>query len=615
MKLRVAAKLDLLIICIVTVLCSFLGWFFIRHETGALIVESEKRASTITNSFAYNCEYGILVGDKDNLQRLVENLKKETDVVYAVVKDLKGTVLIKSTGTANGDTREFSSQVFSKTMAKPKGEYADIFENIPVKEEAIGSVHVGFALSDLQRKIERVRFVIMLLIFLTSVFSLLIAHWIIKYFIEHSLSPLVSGIKKFTEGNLEHRIQMKGADEIAELGILFNTMAARLADTLVSKAYVDDVIDSMMDCLIVTETEGLIITINNAALNMLGYNKTELLGKSAGMLFENSILSRYILARKNGVNIETTIVSKFGKIIPVLFSCSVMNDKTGTPHRIVCNAKDITERKKTENALRMYNKQLKMSNRNLEDFAYIASHDLQEPLRKVKAFSDLIKSKYESLIDEKGLDYIDRMQKATERMQLLIDSLLSYSRISTKAQAFVLIDLNKVISEVLTDLEIRLNDTGGRVEVGKLTQIEADPVQMRQLFQNLIGNALKFHKPDVSPVIKVYEENIQRPHEHLDNYSDYTRIIVEDNGIGFDEKYSEKIFAIFQRLHTREEYEGTGIGLAVCRKIMDRHNGSITAQSTPGQGSQFVLTIPLKQTNEEELHAEEREKANSDSDS
>ncbi|NOY58002.1 MAG: HAMP domain-containing protein [Calditrichaeota bacterium] len=258
---------------------------------------------------------------------------------------------------------------------------------------------------------------------------------------------------------------------------------------------------------------------------------------------------------------------------------------------------EIQERKQVEKNLQVYMKKLKKSNQELQDFAYIASHDLQEPLRKVQAFSDRLKTKYHDVLGDQGSDYLDRMQNAAGRMQSFITDLLSYSRVTTKAKPFTETDLSKIVSEVLDDLQIRIEDVSGRVEVDPLPTIEADPLQMRQLFQNLIGNALKYHKKDVAPLIKVYQDNPRQKNSGSNAalHNGFCHITVEDNGIGFEEKYTEQIFNVFQRLHGRSEYKGSGVGLAICRKIIDRHNGEITAKGKPGEGAKFMITLPTKQ--------------------
>lgn len=247
------------------------------------------------------------------------------------------------------------------------------------------------------------------------------------------------------------------------------------------------------------------------------------------------------------------------------------------------------------------NRELARSNRELEDFASVASHDLQEPLRKITAFGDRLRTRCAGTLDETASDYLERMQNAAGRMQTLINDLLVYSRVTTKAQPFVRVDLDEVVREVLSDLELRIEKTGARIELGELPAVEADPLQMRQMFQNLLSNALKFQRREVPPAIKV-EASI------LDGDATVSRrfpaafgvcqIAVEDNGIGFDEKYLDRLFKPFQRLNPQSAYEGTGIGLAICSKIAERHGGRITAESTPGRGTRFLVTLPLRQRGE-----------------
>jgi light-regulated signal transduction histidine kinase (bacteriophytochrome) len=238
------------------------------------------------------------------------------------------------------------------------------------------------------------------------------------------------------------------------------------------------------------------------------------------------------------------------------------------------------------------NARLQTSNRELQDFASVASHDLQEPLRKIQAFGDRLALRAAPALGAEGLDYLHRMQNAAGRMQSLISDLLTFSRVATKGHAFIPTDLNQIVGEVMNDLEAALEKNAGRIEIGELPTIDADPMQMRQLLQNLIGNALKFRKPDVQSVVRVSGRLIE---EKVEGASPIVRLelSVADNGIGFDEKYLDRIFNVFQRLHGRNSYEGTGIGLAVCRKIAERHGGTITAISKPGVGSTFVVTLPV----------------------
>ena len=227
----------------------------------------------------------------------------------------------------------------------------------------------------------------------------------------------------------------------------------------------------------------------------------------------------------------------------------------------------------------------------------MASHDLQEPLRKIEAFGERLVSRYANLLPDDGRMFVDRMQNAAGRMRKLINDLLSYSRVTTDAKGFQKASLAKILTEVVSDLQIRIEETDATVEFGDLPVIDCEPMQMRQLMQNLLGNALKFRKPDVKPVIRVSAES------HTEVEKPYIVLSIADNGIGFDNQFREQIFTIFQRLHSRNEYEGTGIGLATVRKIVERHGGSIVADGQPGVGATFNVTLPIEQGNSKERAA------------
>jgi light-regulated signal transduction histidine kinase (bacteriophytochrome) len=263
-----------------------------------------------------------------------------------------------------------------------------------------------------------------------------------------------------------------------------------------------------------------------------------------------------------------------------------LRDEKGVPYQYVSIRFDITEMKSIQ-------AQLERSNRELQDFASVAAHDLQEPLRKIRAFSDRFVSKFRDSVPPEGHGYIDRMQDAAKRMQVLIEDLLSFSQITTKAKPFAEVDLDRILNGVLSDLEIRIEQEKAVLEISefpKSAPVFADETQMRQLFQNILSNSLKFHKPGVSPILKI--SSMVR--------DGFLQIEIRDNGIGFEMKYLDRIFTIFQRLHGRTEYEGTGVGLAICRKIVERHGGSITAESELGRGSLFIIKLPLLSKNRKE---------------
>jgi signal transduction histidine kinase len=238
----------------------------------------------------------------------------------------------------------------------------------------------------------------------------------------------------------------------------------------------------------------------------------------------------------------------------------------------------------TNDALAARASELARSNSELEQFASIASHDLQEPLRKVRTFTQQLTVTESDHVSEKGLDYLHRVNAAAERMQRLIEDLLKFSRVATHGRPFVAVDLSQIAGEVLEDLEAQVESAGAVIRVGALPTIEADSLQMRQLMQNLISNAIKFRRPGVTPEIDV-EATIR---------AEWVELTVSDNGIGFEPQYSHRIFRVFERLHGRSEYPGTGIGLALCRKIAERHGGTVIAEGDPGAGARFTVTLPVR---------------------
>lgn len=238
-------------------------------------------------------------------------------------------------------------------------------------------------------------------------------------------------------------------------------------------------------------------------------------------------------------------------------------------------------------------RELARSNKELEEFAYVASHDLQEPLRKIISFGDRLQTMLEKSLDDESRDYLKRMQDASQRMRAMIDALLNLSRVGRRERNISAVDLRKLTEEIVSDMT--LCKSGGKVEITELPTIYGDPIELRQLLINLLNNALKFRKEGVDPVVRVFSE---QPPENGRKNDGMHRIYVQDNGIGFDDEHSEKIFTIFQKLHGRTKYEGSGIGLAICRKIAQSYGGNITAKSTPGSGATFIVTLPANGRNE-----------------
>jgi PAS domain S-box-containing protein len=366
-------------------------------------------------------------------------------------------------------------------------------------------------------------------------------------------------------------------------------------------------IDNLPDLIYAKDTAGRKILANPADVKTCHcQTEADLIGKSDFDLFPKDIAEKFwaddqkVLQGQSVINREEYFLDEKGRKRWLLTSKLALHDQNNEIVGLVGIGRDITERRQAEVALRtsegklrQFTTQLERSNRELQDFAYVASHDLQEPLRKIIVFGERLREQGTEKLDDVSRDYLERMQKAASRMQTLINDLLTFSRVTTKAQPFTQVDLAEVAHEVVNDLEGRIELVKGRVEVGTLPLIDAEPLQMRQLLQNLIGNALKFRKLDVPPVVKVWAEIITEnpPDQRVSNK--LCRLTVSDNGIGFDEKYLDRIFNVFQRLHSRNEYEGTGMGLAIARKIALFHRGDITAKSKPGEGTTFIVTLPV----------------------
>ena len=358
--------------------------------------------------------------------------------------------------------------------------------------------------------------------------------------------------------------------------------------------------DLSHDGVVFVGLDGPIEEANDAYLDMLGYDLDEIIGVTYQQLtptrwaaMEAEIVEQQLMSRGYTDEYEKEYIRKNGSVFPIAVRSILVRDEAGTPVRIMGIVRDITEQKQAKEALERHARDLARSNEELEQFAYVASHDLQEPLRKIRAFGALLAEEKQASVDEEGRQYIDFMTDAAARMQTLVSDILALSRVTTAAQPFEDLPLSDVFDTVLSDLSVSLDEAEGHVEVADVPTIEADRTQMDQLFRNLIGNALKFRKPGVAARVTVRVAAEAEPLPAIPGPA-YT-IVVSDNGIGFEPSQGSKLFQPFKRLHARHQYEGAGIGLAICEKIVLRHHGRITATGTPGEGADFTVTLPRRQ--------------------
>ena len=353
-----------------------------------------------------------------------------------------------------------------------------------------------------------------------------------------------------------------------------------------SKTYIENVIANFLDTLIVINIDRTIRTVNRVALGLLGYKQEgELVGRHIRIVFDEENILNIVFEKGEARNYELSYKTKDNCLIPMLFSGSLMQDKEGNSIGIVGIAKDISERKKMEETLRDYTKKTEEINKELDDFTYIISHDLKEPLRSIDAFSKFIADDYKDKLDEQGRFYIERVRMNASRMQKLIEDLLEISRIERKKNILEEVEAEELIEEVKLRMEVRIKEKNVQITIrDKLPRVYCDRVRLTEVFANLISNAIKFNDKPM-PLIEIGSSEKEGFYEFY----------VKDNGPGIEEQYFDKIFEIFQRLGKREDNEGTGAGLTIVKKIVQMHKGKIWVESKVGEGTIFRFTIPTKE--------------------
>ncbi len=351
------------------------------------------------------------------------------------------------------------------------------------------------------------------------------------------------------------------------------------------------IVQTSEDAMYTIETSGRVLTWNPGAERMFGYSAEEMKGQDLSALLPLGLEHEFranLEACAGGaiVNFETTRRCKDGTQIQVNVRHTPLIDETGKVTAISSIVRDITEQKRADRELSERTEELARSNADLEQFAHVASHDLQEPLRMVASYVQLLQRRYEGKLDSDADEFIGYAVDGARRMQSLIHDLLQYARLGRRASPPEPTDVKAVVDQAVGNLEVALAETGARISYNGLPTVVADGSQLAQLFQNLICNGIKFRRQEVTPEVCI--EAQQRNGEWL--------FAVRDNGIGIDLAYADKIFTLLQRLHTREEYPGTGIGLSICKKIVERHGGRIWLESEPGKGTTFLFTLPAGRT-------------------
>ena len=467
---------------------------------------------------------------------------------------------------------------------------------------------IDFETNDIFGPIVQLEKKLQLVFFGTLIIAFCIGIFFIRSFLK-PLSVLRDGVSKLGEGDFDSKIEIDSKDEVGDLASSFNKMSQKIGknqtvlidiqeklETRVSEqtAYLEKAqeIAHLGNWVLDIENNHLywsdevyrifgcvpqeFIATYETYLNFVHLNDLEFVKRSVNAAMHKG--EKY--------SIDHRIIRPDGTQRIVHEQSELIYNEENIVIKIVGTVLDITDRVEAERTISSYAKELERSNIALGDFAHIASHDLQEPLRKIIIFSDRLNFKFKDM-DEAGKEYIHRMQNAATRMQKLINDLLEYSMLGAKEESFSVTDLKQIVFDVLDDLEVQIKSTKGTVNIESLPTLDANPNQMHKVFQNLISNALKYHKNGTPPIINLSSIN-------LDDEGHF-EIRVQDNGIGFDEKYTERIFKPFERLHGRSVFEGTGMGLAICEKIVRHHRGYITVESQPQKGSTFIVTLPQQQ--------------------
>jgi signal transduction histidine kinase len=480
-----------------------------------------------------------IVGFEEQCQDLANRYE---EVSYAMVVDTDGTVLFHSDPSQQGltlttPTPEIEDeQVIQVYRERGERFYEAIIPVWGTHDEYVGTIRVGFPNKFVAQQTQRVILyslgvAVVSLSLATVLLVLGLSRWVTNPL--DKLLGVIDEIRKGTAINPSLRAEIDSDDEIGQLGSAFNQM-------------LDDLEESQEK-------------VRQYTLELEAKNEQLQRDVAARERAEEAL-------RKAHDQLEDRVAERTAQL-------SEANARL---------RREVAERERAEEQLSHYAEELERSNSELEQFAYVASHDLQEPLRMVKSYLQLIERRYKDRLDRDADEFIDFAVDGAERMQTLINDLLQYSRVTTHGEPFTPTDCPTVLEHVLADLSVAIEESGASVTHDDLPIVMADEVQLARLLRNLIGNAIKFRKQDIRPEVHVSAE-------HTDDAWTFS---VRDNGIGIDPKDFECIFMTFQRLHTREEYEGTGIGLAMCKKIVERHGGRIWVESEPGEGSTFYFTVP-----------------------
>jgi PAS domain S-box-containing protein len=591
---------------------------FFAYELFKFRQNTLQKLSTIGKIISFNGSAALAFANQDDAKEILASLKSEPNIVAACFYDKDGKLFAHYPDSLKINSFPVKPEATGYYFVRS---HLEGFEPVIQGTAKLGTLYLK---SDLEDLYDRLLFYGVLTIIVIAV-SFLLAY-LLSAILQKSISKPILALSETAkvisqQKDYSVRAVKLGDDELGLLTDAFNQMLGQIQEqnqTLnefnknlaqkvsertseleiannglkESEEQIQTIFRSAPNALVVMNQEGNIIRWNQQAEEIFGWKAEEIIGKP---MSETIMPNRFREMMTNGIKrflltgeapilnqtLELAANRKGGIEFPVEIRISYT--KSNDKYVFIAFITNITERKKSEAELKQKSEELMHANKELEQFVYVASHDLQEPLRTISNFAGLFEQDYSDKLDEDTNQYLSFIVKAAARMQNLIKDLLDFSRIGRKI-TFVNVDCNKILLEIIAEMGSSITESSAKINYSNLPILKGNETELKQLFQNLISNAIKFRKKDVSPVIDISSQ--EKETEYL--------FAIKDNGIGFEEEYKDKIFIIFQRLHNAEEYPGTGIGLATCKKIVTQHNGRIWVESKLGEGSTFYFTISKK---------------------
>jgi PAS domain S-box-containing protein len=549
----------------------------------------------LLSGLAVSAQYALLVRDTLSLALLVRGVVNQKDVVFCAINDNDEHPLAQVGADRGAGNREYTRPIFTGSRTASSDDEVALREDNALCPDTtctvkIGAIRLVVSLRGLAQKKTEIRHATLLAVLIAAGTASLGFFLFLRLVLTRPIGRLLEGTVQISRGALKYQVPVTGRDEIGVLARAFNRMTRDLSRTLVSRDHFNNIIQSMHESVLVVNPEGMVVLANRAARELLGYSETEMTERILGDLMADQVLPATVLSAPALEPVETRLKTRAGNELRVLFSSTALRNADHAVTNIVCVATDIRKQKETEQRLLAAVRQVRQSHGQLREFLFAASHHLQEPLRKAQSLASRLAPRPHA----GGVDEATLIQKATGHMQELMDSLYRYLHTVASPRPFTLVELRTVLAEAVRRRRPQLETLQAEVRLpGHCPAIEADEEQLRELCGQLLDNAVKFRRPGVAPLVTVSANLIMtrikpgdespRPCCHLE---------FTDNGAGFEEKYLDRIFTVFQRLHAGDGHAGTGVGLAICRQIVERHGGTISARSRLGEGATFTILLP-----------------------